>query len=158
MPTLKTFTFSLAEIKELWGENVAGKDLYFLGTMTDYYYLETLTGTAVTHIVKDGIKLKVLGKIVRTYKPGVPFNIQVSNTMLLNVSYNGTLQVSRLIYRLLCLICFWLFVYLFVEIISLHPCYPLSCPLLSFASLCIVHHRKICNFKYLFSCTDSCYL
>jgi len=68
----------MAEIRELWGEP-AGKDLYFLGTMTDYYFLETLTATAVTHIVKDGIKLKVLGRIIRTFKPGVPFNIQVSS-------------------------------------------------------------------------------
>jgi len=68
----------MAEIRDLWGDP-AGKDLYFLGTMTDYYYLETLTGTAVTHIIKDGIQLKVLGPLVRTFKPGVPFNIQVCN-------------------------------------------------------------------------------
>jgi len=73
---LKSFTFSLAEIRELWGDP-AGKDLYFLGTMTDYYYLETLTGTAVTHVIRDGIQLKVLGREIRTFKPGVPFNIQV---------------------------------------------------------------------------------
>jgi len=84
VPLLKSFEFSMAEIRELWGDP-AGKDLYFLGTMTDYYYLETLTGTAVTHIVKDGIQLKVLGKIVRTFKPGVPFNIQVSNVRRFHV-------------------------------------------------------------------------
>jgi len=67
----------MAEIRDLWGDP-AGNDLYFLGTMTDYYFLETLTATAVTHIVKDGIKLKVLGRLVRSFKPGVPFNIQVS--------------------------------------------------------------------------------
>jgi len=66
----------MADIRELWGDPT-GKDLYFLGTMTDYYYLETLTGTAVTHVVRDGIKLKILGRDIRTFKPGVPFNIQV---------------------------------------------------------------------------------
>jgi len=60
----------------MWGEP-AGKDLYFIASMTDYYYLETLTSTAVTHVFQDGIKLKVLGRNIRTFKPAIPFNIQV---------------------------------------------------------------------------------
>jgi len=92
VPLLKTFTFSMAEIRELWGEP-AGKDLYFLGTMTDYYYLETLTGTAVTHVVKDGIRLKILGREIRTFKPGVPFNIQVGYRTH-TYPFNGPFQIS----------------------------------------------------------------
>lgn len=88
VPMLKSFTFSMAEIRDLWGDP-AGKDLYFLGTMTDYYYLETLTGTAVTHIIKDGIQLKVLGPLVRTFKPGVPFNIQVALMRSDGTMYKG---------------------------------------------------------------------
>jgi len=65
------------EIRDMWGEP-AGKDLFFIASMTDYYYLETLTSTAITHVYQDGIKLKVLGRNIRTFKPGVPFNIQVS--------------------------------------------------------------------------------
>jgi len=60
----------------MWGEP-AGKDLYFIASMTDYYYLETLTSTAVTHVYEDGLKLKVLGRNIRTFKPGVPFSVQV---------------------------------------------------------------------------------
>lgn len=82
----------MAEIRELWGEP-AGKDLYFLGTMTDYYYLETLTGTAVTHVVKDGIRLKILGREIRTFKPGVPFNIQVGYRTH-TYPVNGPFQIS----------------------------------------------------------------
>ena len=76
MYATKSFTFSLAEITAVFGDPV-DKDLYFLGTLYDYYYLESLTGTAVTHVYKDGIKLAVLGRPVRTFKPGIPFNIQV---------------------------------------------------------------------------------
>jgi len=66
----------MEEIRDMWGEP-AGKDLYFIASMTDYYYLETLTSTAVTHVYQDGIKLKVLGRNIRTFKPGIPFHIQV---------------------------------------------------------------------------------
>jgi len=67
----------MEEIRDMWGEP-AGKDLYFIASMTDYYYLETLTSTAITHVYQDGMNMKVLGKNIRTFKPGVPFNIQVS--------------------------------------------------------------------------------
>jgi hypothetical protein len=77
MYSTKSFTFSMDEIRLMWGDP-AGNDLYFIGSVTDYYYLETLTGTGLSHVVKDGIQLKVLGRTVRTFKPGVPFNIQVS--------------------------------------------------------------------------------
>ena len=70
----------MEEIRDKWGEP-AGKDLYFIASMTDYYYLETLTATAVTHVYEDGMRLKVLGKNIRTFKPGVPFNIQVSDVL-----------------------------------------------------------------------------
>jgi len=76
MYSTKSFAFSLAEMTAKWGD-LAGKDLYFLGTLYDYYYLESLTGTGVTHVYKDGISLKVLGRKIRTFKPSVPFNIQV---------------------------------------------------------------------------------
>lgn len=76
MYSTKSFTFSLDEIKEKIGDPT-DKDLYFLGTIYDYYYLETLTGTAVTHVYKDGIKLKLLGRRFRTFKPQVPFSVQV---------------------------------------------------------------------------------
>jgi len=66
----------MEEIRDLWGEP-AGKDLFFIASMTDYYYLETLTSTAITHVYQDGIKLKVLGRNIRTFKPGIPFHIQV---------------------------------------------------------------------------------
>jgi len=75
--TFKSFLYTMDEIRDMWGEP-AGKDLFFVASMTDYYYLETLTSTAITHIYQDGIKLKVLGRNIRTFKPGVPFNIQVS--------------------------------------------------------------------------------
>lgn len=77
MYSTKSFAVSMDEIVGTFG-NPAGKDLYFLGTLYDYYYLESLTGTAVTHVYEDGIKLKVLGRDIRTFKPSVPFNIQVS--------------------------------------------------------------------------------
>jgi len=66
----------MAEIVNMFG-SVVDKELYFLGTLYDYYYLESLTGTAVTKVYKDGIRLSLLGRNVRTFKPGVPFNLQV---------------------------------------------------------------------------------
>lgn len=63
---------------EKWG-NPAGKDLFFTGTMTDYYYLETLTGTAISHVYRDGVQFKLIGNEIRTFKPGTPFTIQVGS-------------------------------------------------------------------------------
>jgi len=77
MYSTKSFTFSMTEITDMWGDPT-GKDLFFLGSLSDFYYLETLTGTGVSHVIKDGIQLKVLGRLVRTFKPGVPFNFQVA--------------------------------------------------------------------------------
>lgn len=87
MYSTKSFTFSFAEISEVWGDTT-GKDLLFLGSLTDFYYLETLTGTGVSHVIKDGIQLKVLGRIVRTFKPGVPFNVQVSGTIFFSMRFS----------------------------------------------------------------------
>jgi len=80
----KSFAFSMAEIMEKWGDP-SGKDLFFTGTFHDYYFLETLTGTAITHVYKDGVQLKLLGSDIRTFKPGVPFTIQV-NTRCLEIT------------------------------------------------------------------------
>ena len=77
MYSTKSFVFSMDEIRGMWGDPV-GNDIYYLGSLSDYYYLETLTGTAVTHVYKDGIQLKVLGRSIRTFKPGVPFYVQVN--------------------------------------------------------------------------------
>lgn len=68
----------MEEIMEKWG-NPAGKDLFFTGTMTDYYYLETLTGTAISHVYRDGVQFKLIGNEIRTFKPGTPFTIQVGS-------------------------------------------------------------------------------
>jgi len=88
MYATKSFSFSMAEIQNVFG-NPVGKDLYFLGTLYDYYYLESLTGTAVTHVYKDGIKLGLLGRNVRTFKPSVPFNVQVAVERNDGTKYTG---------------------------------------------------------------------
>lgn len=66
----------MEEILEKLGDPV-GKDLFFTGTIYDYYYLESLTGTAISHVYRDGVQLKLLGNEIRTFKPGIPFTIQV---------------------------------------------------------------------------------
>ena len=64
-------------IKEEFGD-VAGLDLYFKAYLHDKFWLETQNSTSVTKVIKDGIKLKVLGRKFRTFKPRVPFTIYVS--------------------------------------------------------------------------------
>jgi len=76
MYSSKSFAFSMEEIVGKWGD-VSGKDLFFTGSLYDFYYLELLTGTGVSHVFKDGVQLKLLGCEIRTFKPGVPFSIQV---------------------------------------------------------------------------------
>jgi len=88
MYSTKSFTFSLVEIKAMFGD-VVNKDLLILGTLYDYYYLESLTGTGITHVYKDGITLSILGRQVRTFKPGVPFNVQVAIKRSDGTMYNG---------------------------------------------------------------------
>ena len=78
----------MSEIRDMWGEP-AGKDLLFIGSVSEYYFLETLSGTGLSHVIKDGIQLKVLGRLVRTFKPGVPFNIQVTNKNYLDVDFTS---------------------------------------------------------------------
>jgi hypothetical protein len=98
MYSTKSFSFSIEEMSNMWKPSTmsnstawtpAGYDLYFLGTLYDFYYLESLTGTGVTHVIKDGIQLKILGRTVRTFKPGVPFNIQVALMRTDGTMYDG---------------------------------------------------------------------
>ena len=70
---------SMKEIRSVWTDP-SGKDLFFLGSLSDFYFLETLTGTGVTHVHKDGLQLKLLGPPVRSFKPDVPFDVHVCMT------------------------------------------------------------------------------
>lgn len=72
------FEFSMTEIKEMWGDDLGGKELHFKGWISDWYFLNTQNGTSVTKILKDGVKLRILGKKLRTFKPGTPVTIYVS--------------------------------------------------------------------------------
>ena len=48
------------------------------GWIFDWQWLETQNGTSVTKVVRDGVKVKILGRDLRTFKPGVPFTLYVS--------------------------------------------------------------------------------
>lgn len=73
------FEFSMAEIKDVWGDDLAGKELHFKAWMHDWYHLNTQNGTSVTKILRDGVKLRFLGKKLRTFKPNTPVTIYVSS-------------------------------------------------------------------------------
>lgn len=50
------FEFTMKQLREQWG-TIAGKQLYFKAWIFDWYFMETQNGTAVTKVLKDGIKV-----------------------------------------------------------------------------------------------------
>ena len=80
------FKFSMSDIREEFGD-VAGKDLYVEGWIHDFYWLETQNGTSVTHVVRDGLDVHILGRRIQTFKPRTPFNVYVS--LLISASRNA---------------------------------------------------------------------
>ncbi len=48
------------------------------GWIYDWYWLETENGTSVTKVIQDGVKIKILGGLYRTFKPETPFIVYVS--------------------------------------------------------------------------------
>ena len=71
------FGFGLTEVEETFG-TVAGKSLYISARVLDWYWVEEQVGFSVTRVIRDGVKLKVLGPTFRTFKPRVPFTVYVS--------------------------------------------------------------------------------
>ena len=64
------------EIAKKWTGNLLS---YFQGWIHDWFWLETENGTAITKVVHDGVKVKILGGLVRTFKPETPFSVYVSD-------------------------------------------------------------------------------
>lgn len=76
---LVPFEYTMQEISEIWGD-VTGMELHFKGWIYDWYFLDTQSGTAVTKVLSDGVRLKFLGRKLRTFKPNTPVTIYVSGT------------------------------------------------------------------------------
>ena len=72
------FMFSMDELQETWGEDLAGKSFHVKVWVYDWAWTETQNGTATTRIIRDGIVVEVLGPKHRTFKPGFPFTAYVS--------------------------------------------------------------------------------
>ena len=70
--------FSMDELREHWGKELAGKSLWVKVWVYDWLWTETQNSTAITRILKDGIVVKALGPKHRTFKPEFPFIAYVS--------------------------------------------------------------------------------
>ena len=72
----------MTEIHQVWGKEIWDKELYFKAWMKDWWWLETQNGSSVTRVVRDGVRLKPLGKTYQTFTPNTPTTVYVSNAML----------------------------------------------------------------------------
>jgi hypothetical protein len=72
------FDFKMGELRDVWGD-LAGTELHFKGWIFDWYHQNTQNGTSVTKILDDGVKLKFLGRKLRTFKPQTPVTLYVSS-------------------------------------------------------------------------------
>ncbi len=69
--------FSFEEIREVFGP-VTGKLLRLKLTFYDWTFTETQNATATVRVIPDEVHVEVIGRNIRTFKPGVPFNLHVS--------------------------------------------------------------------------------
>ena len=67
----------MTEIKEKFGD-VTDKELHFKAWFYDWEWSETQNGTARTRVVREGVKVRVIGRHLSTFKPGFPFTVYVS--------------------------------------------------------------------------------
>lgn len=74
----------MAELKEKWGD-VTGNDIVVKAWFYDWFMVETHNATAVCHIIRDGIKVSVLGREHRAFKPHNPIDVYVSASDFLEV-------------------------------------------------------------------------
>ena len=74
--------YSFKEITEHIG-SVSGKYLHLKLSFYDWILTETQNATATVRVIPDRVLLKVIGRNVRTFKPGNPFTIHVSTNFLL---------------------------------------------------------------------------
>ncbi|ELT94762.1 hypothetical protein CAPTEDRAFT_205314 [Capitella teleta] len=93
------FEFTMEEIKETWGD-VANTELHFKGWIKDWYFLDTQNGTAVTKVLKDGVRLTYLGRRLRTFKPNTPvtiyFAVQRADGTPYDGFYNRQIYIQRI--------------------------------------------------------------
>ena len=73
--------FSFDEMRLVWG-SVSGMTLWVKAWIYDWYFDNTQNGTATCRVIQDGVNITVLGRLVRTFKPQVPFTIYVSFSKL----------------------------------------------------------------------------
>lgn len=71
------FDFSMAEIKEKWGD-VTGHDLVVKAWFYDWFMVDTQNATAVCHVIKDGIAVSLIGRDHRAFKPNQLITVYVS--------------------------------------------------------------------------------
>lgn len=71
------FGFSLSEVLEVFGQ-ISDVELHVEAKVFSWYWMEQYSGLSVTKVIKDSIKLNVLGPKFRTFKPRVPFTVYVS--------------------------------------------------------------------------------
>jgi hypothetical protein len=64
------------EIKTTWND-LSDKELHFTASVKDWYHFNQQNATTVTKIIPDGIRLKLIGKKLRAFKPLSPITIQV---------------------------------------------------------------------------------
>ena len=68
----------MEEIRETFGD-VTDKELHFKVWFFDWEWVETQNGTGRTKVVREGVQVKVVGRHLRTFKPGFPFTVYVSS-------------------------------------------------------------------------------
>ena len=71
--------FTLEEMEEVLGRKPRDMELHVTASIEDWYLLQNKTGYAICVIYGRHVTLKMLGDKSRTFKPGFPVNVYVSN-------------------------------------------------------------------------------
>lgn len=66
----------MEDLEEEFGD-VADKEVHIKAWFHDWEWDETQNGTARTRIVRDGVRLRTIGRKLRTFKPDIPFTVYV---------------------------------------------------------------------------------
>lgn len=82
--TAGAFYFTMEELTAEFGD-IAGKDVFLKGWLTDFFWLDRINATHVCKVIKDGIQVKPLGPEISSFKPNTPFMVNVSVLWMVSI-------------------------------------------------------------------------
>ena len=73
-----SFLFTIEELSKLYGKVPVGQEVHVNVSVYDWFLQQKRTGSAITVISSNDVKMKLLGDYSRSFRPGFPVSLYVS--------------------------------------------------------------------------------